>query len=225
MSLKDVDKLIRELGGGVGGAEGTAAMADRDDAGGEGDDADVELRITPSTPIFENAPSAAAASASAAASSAAASSGDSAPKKKRPKVVVKAGPPPSSSLVASTGSTSMLEMSVNASESATSNLRVAGVMPSASGSATNTQRVPQRVRVEITDDPVMTQEEEDAADIKHYLSQVGLIIEPVLLCIFIVVWWVKVDQSGGATDVSSIRYGRRRRRRPTRPRSSSAVDL
>jgi len=63
---------------------------------------------------------------------------------------------------------------------------------------------PQRVRQRVTVEDIM-QEQEEAADIRHYLNQVGLIVQPVMICIMLVVWWVKVDQSGGAVSVSSLR--------------------
>ena len=198
MSLKDVDRLIREL-----------AMSDRADGDApERTDADA-----------------------AAATVAAATAAPATAKPRKAKVSVRGGAPAAAAAaapgnaaanpanpvnpdLASTGSTSMLEMRVNTAgeagsqaDATASGLRVAGAMPMRADS-TRTERVPQRVRVEIVSEREPTQEEEDAADLKHYLGQVGRIIEPVLICIFIVVWWVKVDQSGGVTNVSSIRCGR-----------------
>jgi hypothetical protein len=187
-SLDNVDRLIREL-----------SEPEREPAMGD------------------NPP---AASAGAAAT----------PKKKQAKIVLKpTAPPPSVAAVAGKtdddgASTSMLELRTTTTnttaaaapsggDSGRSGLRVAGAMPTADGRQAGAlvggdARVPQRVRVHVSETPDPADEEdEDAEDIRHYLGQVGLIIEPVLLCIFIVVWWVKVDQLGGASAVSSIRHG------------------
>ena len=177
-SLRDVDQVIRELATPGANSDGTMSS-----------EADVE-----------------------SGSRAAGSVNSSVSKGQRSKVSVKGGAPPAT---AAPPSTSVLDLRPNTMGSASTataqqgsqpSMRVAGQMVGPDGAPV--QRVPQRVRVEIDDGP--TPEEQaamDAADVRHYLNQVALIIQPVMICIAIVVWWVKVDQMGGLSSVSSLRCG------------------
>lgn len=42
------------------------------------------------------------------------------------------------------------------------------------------------------------------ADLRHYTKQINLIFRPVMVCMFLVIWWVKVEQQVDALDVSCV---------------------